>query len=170
MDLWLELLSDPAYRHVLLNHVPITGLAASWLVLGWAVFDRRWATTVFALSLVTLASAAAQPIMSAGDAAYPFVFETLDGDGRHWLDHHVWLAERWAPLLWGNAALGVAAIALGTLREQTRRAVSIVVLVTTVSALLAASVIAEAGGKIRHAEFRLEDPPIHDEPGRLPRP
>ena len=29
----LELLADPAYRHVLLNHLPVTGLAVSFVVL-----------------------------------------------------------------------------------------------------------------------------------------
>lgn len=167
MDLWIELLGDPAYRHVLLNHVPVTGLAFAWFVLAWAVFDGHRATTFFALSLVAVASASVQPVMAAGDAAYPFVFDSVDGDGQRWLDHHAWLAERWGRLLLVNAGLALGAILLGVFRERAARAGAGVVLVTTLASLAAAAGIAEAGGKIRHAEFRLQDPPIHEEVGRL---
>jgi hypothetical protein len=169
VDLLFELLEDPAYRHVLLNHLPVTGLGFAWIMLGWAAFDGRWPTTVFALSLVAIASAAAQPAMQAGNAAYPFVFDTLDGDGQRWLDHHAWLAERWGWLLLTNAALAAGAITLGAFRERTRRAAAGLIFATTLAALGAGALIADAGGKVRHAEFRLEDPPIHEEAGRLPR-
>ena len=33
MDLLGEFLRDPAYRHVVLNHLPITGLLVAWIVL-----------------------------------------------------------------------------------------------------------------------------------------
>lgn len=167
MDLVLELLDDPAYRHVLLNHLPITGLAFAGLMLGWAVYEARWPVTVFALSLVFGASLAVWPVMLAGDAAYPFVFDSLDGVGRSWLDHHTVMAERWGRALYVNAALAAAAIGLGLYRESSRRVAAVAALASTIAALVAGTVIAESGGKIRHPEFRLEDPPVHDRPGRI---
>ena len=169
MDLVLELLEDPAYRHVLLNHLPVSGLAVAWLVLGFSVFERRWSTMVFALSLVLITSASANPVMSAGDDAYPFVFDSLDGVGRDWLDHHVLIAERWGRLHLVNAFVAGAAIGLGFYRSRWRIGVGVVVLVSTLAALAASAVIAGGGGKVRHPEFRLEDPPIHETPGRLRR-
>jgi hypothetical protein len=167
MDLLLELLEDPAYRHVLLNHLPIVGLAIAWLVLSWALVERRWSSTVFGLSLVALLSGSAIGVMSAGDAAYPDVFDSLDGPGREWLDYHTYLADRWGWLLYANAALAALAIVAGFVRARLRVIVGVLVLATTTVGLLAAAIIAEAGGKIRHPEFRLSDPPDYESPGRI---
>jgi len=167
MDLLLELLEDPAYRHVLLNHLPIVGLAIAWLVLGWALTERRWSSTVFGLSLVALLSGSAIGVMSAGDAAYPFVFDSLDGPGREWLDYHTYLGDRWGWLLPTNGALAILAIVAGFMRERLRMIVGVIVLATTLAGLATAAIIAEAGGKIRHPEFRLSDPPVYESPGRI---
>jgi len=167
MDLLLELLEDPAYRHVLLNHLPIVGLGIAWLVLAWSLVDRRWRSTVFGLSLVALLSGSAIAVMSAGDAAYPIVFDSLDGPGREWLDYHTYLGDRWGWLVCANAALAVLAIAVGSMRERLRMVVGVVVLATTLVSLATAAIIAEAGGKIRHPEFRLSDPPVYESTGRI---
>ena len=167
MDLALELLEDPAYRHVLLNHLPITGLGISWLVLIWAMVDRRWTSLCFGLVLVMAMSGAALLVTSAGDAAYTFVYDELDGPGREWLDYHTHLADRWGHVLTANAVAAALAIAVGIFRERFRTLAGIVVLVTTLAGLIAAFVIAEAGGQIRHPEFRISDPPVVDSPGRL---
>jgi hypothetical protein len=167
MDLVFELLEDPAYRHVLLNHLPIVGLGVAWVVLVWASIERRWSSIVFSLSLVAAFSGSTIAVTSAGDAAYPFVFEALDGPGREWLDYHTYLGDRWGWMLYANAALSILAIVIGFVRKQHRMVVSGVVIATTLAGLLAAGVIAEAGGKIRHPEFRLSDPPVYDAPGRI---
>lgn len=167
MDLLVELLEDPAYRHVLLNHLPIVGLGVAWIVLAWSAFDGRWSSTVFALALVALFSGSSFGVISAGDEAYPFVFDSLDGPGREWLDYHTHLGDRWGWVLYANGALAAAGIALGALQEPARRIVGIVLLLTTLVGLGTAALIAEAGGKIRHPEFRLSDPPTYDAPGRI---
>ncbi len=167
MDLALELLDDPAYRHVLLNHLPITGLAVAWLVLAWALIEQRWSSLCCGLLLVLSMSGSALWVMSAGDEAYPFVYDALDGAGRDWLDHHTHLADRWGRLLIANAIVAALALAAGFFRERLRTPAAAVVLVSTLAGLVAVFVIAEAGGKIRHPEFRLSDPPVHDSPGRI---
>jgi hypothetical protein len=167
MDLLLELLEDPAYRHVLLNHLPIVGLAIAWLVLAWALIEGRWSSTVFGLSLVAVLSGSAIGVMSAGDAAYPFVFDSLDGPGREWLDYHTYLGDRWGWLIATNGALAILAIVTGFMRERLRRVAGVTVLATTLVGLATAAIIAEAGGKIRHPEFRLSDPPVYESPGRI---
>ena len=52
MDVVLELLEDPAYRHVLLNHLPVTGLAVSWIVLLWTLFEARWRSIARRIAVV----------------------------------------------------------------------------------------------------------------------
>jgi hypothetical protein len=159
MDLLFELLEDPAYRHVLLNHLPLTGLGFAWLVLAWGVIEKRSPSIVFGLTLVLLTSAMAIAVMDTGDDAYPVIYDRLDGISRDWLDHHTELADRWGRLLIGNAIAASAALGTGLWRRTWQRALAILVLGTTVFSLAAASVIAEAGGKIRHPEFRLSEPP-----------
>jgi len=158
---------NPAYRHLLLNHVPITGLAVAAAVLAWAVFEDRWTTIVLGLVLVALASLAGALVLHSGDAAYPFLFDELDGHGQAWLDHHAHLAERFGRVIPINGALAAVAIAAGFRRIAWRRRLGIALLATTLASLGVAAVIAEAGGKIRHVELRTSNPPVHEGPGRI---
>lgn len=161
-----ELVGNPAHRHVLLNHLPITGLAVAAVVLAWGIFEDRWTSIVFGLSLCIVTSASAVLVMQSGDAAYPLLFERLDGHGQAWLDHHLFLAERYGRFLPVNALLAAVAIGFGARRPRWRRRLAIALLVTTSASLLATSIIAEAGGKVRHDEFRTTNPPVHDSQGR----
>ena len=163
----LELLEEPAYRHVLANHLPVTGLVVAWVVLVVAVAQRHRPTLFAALGLVALMAGSALPVVAAGEDAYPFVYDTLDGDGRAWLDHHAHLADTWAPILYANAALSLAAIGAGAWRAKLLRGLALGVALVTLGGLGAACVISEAGGKIAHPEFRLSEPPVHDHSGRL---
>ena len=167
MDLLIELLESPAYRHLLLNHLPVTGLGVAWIVLLWGVLEGRWRSILFGLTLVFFCSGSAVFVMAAGDDAYPFVFDLLDGTGRAWLDHHTELADRWGVLVEINAVAAGIAIGVGFWRERLQRVAGIVILATTLASLVAVAVIAEAGGKIRHSEFRLTDPPVTTGRGRL---
>ncbi|MFO0690650.1 MAG: hypothetical protein U0900_18255 [Myxococcota bacterium] len=166
-EFWIELAENPAYRHLLLNHLPITGLAVSACVLGWGVFEDRWASIGLGLVLCLLTSGSAIAVLQTGDAAYPQLFDQLDGHGQGWLDHHAFVAERWGRLLPANAALAAAALAIGARRLAWRRRLGGLVLATSVVALAGGVVVAEAGGKIRHVELRTSNPPVHDVPGRI---
>ncbi len=166
-EVWYELAGNPAYRHVLLNHLPITGLVLAAFALAWGIFEDRWPSIAFGLSLCLVTSGSAVLVMQSGDAAYPYLFERLDGHGQAWLDHHVFLADRFGRMLPGNALLAALALGIGFRRLAWRRRLAIAVLATTTASLIAASIIAEAGGKIRHDEFRTSNPPVHDTQGRI---
>jgi hypothetical protein len=116
---------------------------------------------------VALTSAASFFVGQAGDDAYPAVFDALDGHGREWLDYHTYLADRLLPVLYANAAVALAALGIGIKRGERLIAVAACVAGTTVIALGTAAWIAEAGGKIAHPEFRLEDVPSYEAPRRL---
>jgi hypothetical protein len=131
------------------------------------VLDRRWSSALFALALVALLSGSTWLVVGSGDAAYPFVFESLDGPGQAWLDYHTHLGDRWGGVIAANGLIALGAIAAGHARERLRRPGVLVVLATTLAALLLAVFVAEAGGQIRHPEFRRGDPPVYDAPGRL---
>ncbi len=162
-----ELLEDPAYRHVLLNHVPITGLMISFAVLGIGIALRQTALLRVGLGLVALTAGSSVLVGMSGDDAYPAIFDLLDGDGRAWLDYHTYLADTWLPVLYTNAGLAIIALALGSARPQLLLPAALVVAVVTLAGLGSAGWIAEAGGKIKHREFRLDDPPVLGSPRRL---
>lgn len=167
MELWYALVENPAYRHLLLNHLPITGLAVSACVLAWGLFEDRWTSIAFALALVAATSLSAALVMQSGDQAYPFLFDQLDGDGQAWLDHHAFLADRFGRVLPVNGLLAALAIGLGIRRIAWRRRLGIALLATSLASLVSAAIIAEAGGRIRHAELRTSNPPIHESAGRV---
>ena len=160
----LELLEDPAYRHILINHLPVTGLAVAWITLVGAMLLRHRAALFAALALVAVMAGSIFPVISVGEEAYPFVYDTLDGDGQAWLDHHTYVTDTWAPVLYADAAFALLAIGLGARRERWLPGGALGVALVTLVAIGAAATIAETGGKIKHADFRLSDPPVHDTP------
>lgn len=165
-----ELLDEPAYRHVLLNHLPITGLAVACLSLVFALVLRQRSAILAALALVVLTAGSVLPVVAAGEDAYRSAYDALNGDGRAWLDHHTYLADLWVPLLYADTALALFAMGLGVWRPKWLPAAARSVLLGTLASLGAAAVIGESGGKIQHPEFRLSDPPVHESSGRLRAP
>jgi len=159
MDM-MDLLQDPAYRHMLLNHIPIIGLFMALVVLVTGLVARQTSLLFTGLVLVALTAGASLPVASYGDAAYPAIYDTLDGYGRNWLDYHAEVAESWLPLLYVNATLAVIAIVVGVVRPRLLQWASLLVALITLAGIGGASVVARSGGKIQHPEFRLSDPPV----------
>lgn len=157
-----ELLEDPAYRHVLLNHLPVTGLAIAWIVLLVGLLARERTTLLAGLALVVVTAGSAFVVIPAGNDAYPFVFGELDGDGQAWLDHHTYLADTWGIALYLTAGLAALAIAAGVSKPAWLVPSAAGVTLAALGSLIAVFVIADAGGKIKHPEFRLTYPPVHE--------
>ncbi len=163
----MELLGDPAYRHVLLNHVPVIGLIVAFAVLTVGAVLRQTTMLRTGLVLVALTAGVSIPVGIFGDDAYLAVFDLLDGDGRAWLDYHMHLADTWLPVLYTNAALAALALGVGIVRPPLLLPTALVVLLVTLAGVGTAVAIAEAGGKIKHPEFRLDDPPVVESSRRL---
>ena len=154
MELLGEFLQDPAYRHVVLNHFPITGLLVAWIVLVAGLVLRQRETSRVGLALVALTAGSALFVMSAGEAAYPAAYDALDGSGREWLDRHAELAGTWGRTLYLTLALAAAALAAGVWRPAWAAPASTAAALSAAVALGATAAIADAGGKVRHAAFR----------------
>jgi hypothetical protein len=163
----LEMLGDAAYRHVLFNHFPVIGLLLAFLVLLLGVLLRQIALLFTGLALVALTAGSSIPVGMFGDDAYPAVFDILDGDGRAWLDYHTHLADTWLPLLYANAAVAAAGLVMGAVRRSWLRGTALVVALVSVGGIIAGVLIAEAGGKVKHPEFRLDEPPRYESSRRL---
>jgi hypothetical protein len=156
---YIDLLGHPAYRHMLLNHIPIVGLSVALAALLTGIALRQRALLFTALALVAITAGMSIPVARYGDAAYPAIYDTLDGAGQDWLDHHAELAETWVPVLIANAVLAVIAIAVGMARRQLLLWAAIAVALATFAGIAGAGIVASAGGKIQHPEFRISDPP-----------
>jgi hypothetical protein len=150
----LEHLSNPEYLHVLLNPLPVYGLAVGVLGLIIALISRARAARVTALAIVFVSTFAAWPVYRYGEAAYDRVLSMADNDGSKWLEEHQRRAEQLIYVFYAVATLA----ALGLLAERFAPRAAFPLTITTLllatATLGTGGYIASAGGRIRHREFR----------------
>lgn len=152
-------LRQPEYLHVLLNPIPVYGLAAGLIALIVALFLRSRSAQIAGFVVILLSSSAAWPVYEFGEQGYDRVLSMADDDGRAWLDDHKDRAEDLIWLFYVLAALSAAAIALPIKWPKSSLLLAITVAVLGAIVLGAGGYIAYAGGKIRHREFRNVPPP-----------
>ena len=150
----LTRLGNPEYLHVLLNPLPVYGLATGVLGLVIALITRASAARVTALTIIFVSTLAAWPAYHYGEAASDRVRSMADRDGGKWLEEHERRAEKLIYVFYALAAL--AAIALLAERFAPRAALplALTTAVLATATLGAGGYIASAGGRIRHREFR----------------
>jgi hypothetical protein len=157
-------LSQPEYLHLLLNHLPIVGLAVAALVTAAALALRNRGVIVLGLALIALLSASAWPVMKTGDGAYDRMRKFLDDDGKRALRQHMDLAEDWSALYYVTAGVAVLGLVVAWKKPKWTWLGAVFALLLAGGCLVAGAVIAEAGGRIRHPEFRPGGaPPLHEE-------
>ncbi|HEU5239347.1 MAG TPA: plastocyanin/azurin family copper-binding protein [Pyrinomonadaceae bacterium] len=152
-------LRQPEYIHVLINPLPVYGLALGLIGLLVAICQRSRAATIAALVVVLISAAAAWPAYEYGERAFDSVLSMADKDGRAWLAAH---RERAEDLIWFFYAVAIlSAIALIVPIKWPRLSLwlAVAVLVLGAVSLGVGGYIAYAGGRIRHREFRNEPPP-----------
>jgi hypothetical protein len=152
-------LADPEYLHVLINPLPVYGLAIATLGLVLALFLRNQRVTIAALVLVFVSALSAWPTYYYGEEGYDRVKALSDAAGEQWLDEHMARGEK---LIWAFYVLaGVSALGVGAVVKWPRSsfAISVLALVLGSATLGIGGYIAYAGGHVRHREFRFEPPP-----------
>jgi hypothetical protein len=159
MNVLWQHLSDPEYLHILINPMPVYGLAIGVLALALALLLRNHRVTIAALVLVFVSSLSAWPTYHYGEAAYDRVKAMSDPAGEQWLDEHMARGEKMIWLFYVLA--GVAAIGVGAVVKwpRTSFAIALGTLVLGGVTLGTGGYIAYAGGHVRHKEFRFEPPP-----------
>ena len=152
-----------AHLHLILNHVPIIGIAVSCLpiVIGILAQSR---TTIAAGLLATLLCAATVPtIMESGsNAAHAFrdgsTLPPLDEAGKIVMHIHGGRAKQTAPVIYASAILALLSLlALAKFPRPATWLSAAVLLGNTISIALSVWT-ADAGGRIRHTEFRPATP------------
>jgi cell division protein FtsW (lipid II flippase) len=151
--------SQPEYVHVLINPLPIYGLAVGWIGLVIAFFLRSRPAQIATLALVLISAAAAWPVYEFGEEGYDRVLSMTDDDGHAWLDEHQRRADQLIYVFYALAGLSALAIALPIKWPKTSTSLVISTILLGAMVLGMGGYIAYAGGKIRHKEFRTEPPP-----------
>jgi hypothetical protein len=160
IDAILRDLRQPEYIHVLINPLPVYGLAMGLVGLIVAFFLKSRPAQIVALIIVLICAASAWPVYEFGEQAYDRVLSMSDEPGHAWLDEH---QDRAEDLIWFFYGLTVlSAVALIAPRKWPRSGTPLVVAVILLSAVTlgCGGYIAYAGGKIRHREFRNVPPPM----------
>jgi plastocyanin len=152
-------LQQPEYIHVLINPLPVYGLAVGLIGLFIAICQRSRRAIVTALVIVFVSAASAWPVYEYGERSYDRVLTLADNDGRAWLAEHKERAEQLIWLFYALAILSAIGLIVPAKWPKSSLPITIVVLLLGLISLGAGGYIAYAGGRIRHREFRTESPP-----------
>ena len=147
-------LSQPEYLHILLNHLPLVGLAVATVATLTALILRNRGALVIGLVLMALLAGTAWPVMETGEGAYNRVRPLTDEDGKRALRQHMDLAEDWGKLYYATAAVALLALVVAWRKPRWLWPPAILAVLLAVACLVVGMFIAEAGGRIRHPEFR----------------
>lgn len=145
---------QPEYLHVLLNPLPVYGLAAGLLALFISLFLRSRGARITSLIVIFVCAASAWPVYELGEQAYDPVLSMSDDQGQAWLQSHKARAEKLIVLFYILAAAALAGLIASWKSDRLSLIGAIVVLVLGLTTLSAGGYIAYAGGRIRHREFR----------------
>jgi hypothetical protein len=159
METILRDLRQPEYLHVLLNPVPVYGLAIALFGLIAATYLGSRGGQLTALVLIFATALSVWPVMRQGDLAYNPVLSLADEPGQAWLKVHEHRADKFAYFYYALAALAAAAIFVPKKWPRTARPLVYATMLLALVSLGAGTYIAYAGGKIRHREFRNVPPP-----------
>jgi len=145
--------------HVLLNPIPVYGLAIGLVGLLLAIIACSRTAIVIALALVFLSGLSAWPTYHYGQAAYDRVTAMADTAGDQWLDEHMARGEKLIYAFYILAALAVVGEFAPIKWPRSSLPLAIATLVVGCATLGVGGYIAYAGGHVRHKEFRFEPPP-----------
>lgn len=154
------------YVHVLLNHLPIHGLAVALLALAAGMVVRSRPAQLIALALTVFCCAMVLVVNYTGDRGFDAVIALTDDAGTEWLDEHTRRAEKVAPWYYAAAAAGVLAIFAPLRWPRASVVLAALTLALGALALLGGGWTAKAGGQIRHPEFRQGGPGAEQAAGR----
>lgn len=159
METILRDLRQPEYLHVLLNPIPVYGLAIALFGLIAATYLRSRGGQLTALVLIFACAISVWAVVRQGDLAHNPVLSMADEDGQAWLKAHEHRADNLIFLYYSLAALSAAAIFVPKKWPRTARPLVFATMLLALVSLGAGTYIAYAGGKIRHREFRNTPPP-----------
>lgn len=152
----------PEYVHVLLNPLPVYGLAMGALALAAALLARSMAARNIALFGIILCAASAWPVLYFGQHGFNHLYPQLDTESQQWLEAHMERAERFVYVFYLTALLGAGALLT---RKKFAKANPVLTWLTLAAAIVSLGVggwISRAGGEVSHSEFRSGEAPAQE--------
>jgi len=142
-----------AHVHLLVNHIPVLGVALGLVVLALAATRHHTVVARCALVLFVISALAAIPTYLTGEPAEDLV-ESAAGDVEAWVEPHEEAALISLVLVEGLGVLSIIGLWMSRDRPTLTRGVMALVLV--LAAITAGSLTwtANLGGQIRHSEIR----------------
>ncbi|PYL52033.1 MAG: hypothetical protein DMF29_11610 [Verrucomicrobia bacterium] len=110
IDTLLRDLRQAEYIHVLINPLPIYGLAMAWVGLIVSLFLGSRRAQIATLAILLISAASAWPVYELGQQSYDRVLSMADSDGQAWLDEHRDRAEDLIYFFYALALLSAVAI------------------------------------------------------------
>ena len=159
LDALLRDFRQPEYIHVLLNPLPVYGLALALAGLIVALGLRSRPAQIATLIIVLVSAASAWPVYEFGEQAKDRVLSMENEVGGAWLEEHQDRAENLIWLFYVLAVLSAAALIAPIKWPRSAGPLVIAVILLGITTLGAGGYIAYAGGKVRHREFRNVPPP-----------
>jgi hypothetical protein len=156
LHLFLQHLKQPEYLHILLNPLPVYGMAAGALILLAALVMRKEPSG--ALLWLAFMGAVTWFVFRYGHGGYDRVFAMSNADAQQWLDVHMHRAETWEWLFFSTGLAAFGALLTGKRLPAVSRRLSFLALALALASAALGGWIAQAGGQVRHSEFR-EGPP-----------
>ncbi len=144
---------NDVHAHLLINHVPILGIAFGIGLLVVSFIPKLRATAPAALLLLALAGASAVPALKTGQRAEEPI-EHAQGVSESRIEAHEDAAEGFVKIAIGLAVIAGAALVFGLMKNQQNPAVLAGVLVAAVIAMKFAYETGGTGGQIRRPELR----------------
>jgi hypothetical protein len=154
-----RLLDQPEYVHAAINHFPLIGVLIAMLAVLAGLIARSRAATCIGLFLLTATALSVWPVFHFGEAGYDRVLSMSDDAGQAFLQYHQQLADRWVFLYYLTAGVAGLTCALSWKWPRLMLPGSILALLLAAGSLVAGIYIAQAGGEVRHREFRMGPPP-----------
>jgi len=159
MDKFSNLMNRPEYVHAAINHFPLIGVFVALLTLAIGLATRQRAVTLTGLALVALTALSVWPVFSFGEAGYDRVLSMSDEPGEAFLKYHAALAHRWVFLYYVTAFVAALAFSLSWEWQRVLVPGSLLAVLLAIASLVAGIASAQAGGEVRHREFRNGPPP-----------
>ena len=160
----MEALTRPEYLHVLLNPLPVYGVAIGVFTLAVAMVCRSRQVQLAALIIIAVASASAWPAAQLGHRAHARLEAKLSSESNQWLQHHEQLGDKSAVAAVVCAATALAAVLIPRKYPKATSPLAAGALVLGIFSLAASAWASQAGGRVRHEEFRMGPPPVVMEP------
>lgn len=151
--------TTPEYLHVILNHIPLVGFMSAVIPLLYALIRREKHTLRIAFVMMVVFGLCMPVVMVTGlRAQQRFEQEALaahlDDAGLAWIYEHEERAKKTAVAVYITTGVALAGLILGFKSFKLQYPAGVLCLICIIVCIALMAWTAEAGGKIRHTEFR----------------